>query len=49
VKFGNYPRYVGDAKDMAAIIRGEKACDYPYAHDLAVQETVLRASGVSVE
>jgi predicted dehydrogenase len=49
VKFGNYPRYVGDAKDMAAIIRGEKACDYPYVHDLAVQEAVLRASGVSVD
>lgn len=49
VKFGNYPRYVGDAKDMAAIIRGEKACDYSYAHDLAVQETVLRASGVSID
>lgn len=49
VKFGNYPRYVGDAKDMAAIIRGEKECDYSYAHDLAVQETVLRASGVSID
>jgi predicted dehydrogenase len=49
VKFGNYPRYVGDAKDMAAIIRGEKACDYSYAHDLAVQETVLRASGASTD
>ncbi len=47
IKFGNYPRYVGDAKDMAAIIRDEKASDYSYAHDLAVQETVLLASGVS--
>lgn len=49
VKFGNYPRYVGDAADMAKIIRGEKECDYPYAHDLAVQETVLRASGASLD
>jgi predicted dehydrogenase len=49
VKFGNYPRYVGDAQDMAAIIRGEKDCEYLYAHDLAVQETVLRASGVKVD
>lgn len=49
VKFGNYPRYVGDAQDMAAVIRGEKECDYSYAHDLAVQETVLRASGVNIE
>ncbi len=46
VKFGNYPRYVGDAADMAKVIRGDKECDYPYSHDLAVQETVLRASGV---
>lgn len=45
VKFGGYPRYVGDAADMAKVIRGEKECDYPYAHDLAVQETVLLASG----
>jgi predicted dehydrogenase len=49
IKFGHYPRYVGDARDMAAIIRGEKEADYSYAHDLAVQETVLRASGVSLD
>ena len=29
VKFGNYERYVGDAADMARILRGEKECDYP--------------------
>lgn len=46
VKFGNYERYVGDAADMARILRGEKECDYSYAHDLAVQETVLVASGM---
>lgn len=49
IKFGSYPRYVGDAKDMAAIIRGEKGSDYSYAHDLAVQETVLRASDVDLD
>jgi predicted dehydrogenase len=49
IKFGNYERYVGDAADMAKILRGEKECDFSYEHDLAVQETVLRASGVSVE
>lgn len=49
VKFGNYPRYVGDAADMAKIIRGEKECDYSYAHDLAVQETVLLASNQPIE
>ncbi len=49
VRYGGYPRYVGDAADMAAIIRGEKGCDFSYAHDLIVQESVLRASGCSVE
>lgn len=46
IKFGNYPRYVGDAADMAKILRGEKECDFPYSHDLAVQEAVLLASGM---
>jgi predicted dehydrogenase len=48
VKFGNYERYVGDAADMARILRGEKECEYSYVHDLAVQETVLLASGMPV-
>ena len=41
-----YRRYLGDAIDLAKIIRGEKASDYPSSHDLAVQETVLRAGGM---
>lgn len=45
VALPKYERYVADAADLARIVRGEKATDYPYAHDLAVQETVLRASG----
>ncbi len=45
VRFGNYPRYVGDAADLAKIVRGEKESEYSYDHDLAVQETVLKASG----
>ncbi len=49
IKFGNYERYVGDAADMARILRGEKECDYSYAHDLAVQETVLLSSGMPVK
>jgi predicted dehydrogenase len=48
IKFGNYERYVGDAADMAKILRGEKECDFSYSHDLAVQETVLLASGMPV-
>jgi predicted dehydrogenase len=48
IRFGNYSRYVGDAADMARILRGEKECDFPYDHDLAVQETVLRASAMDL-
>ena len=46
VSFPKYSRYVGDAADMARIIRGEKQADFSYEHDLTVQEAVLRASGV---
>jgi len=41
-----YTRYVDDAADMARVIRGEKASDFPSAHDLAVQAAVLQASGL---
>ncbi|HUY90426.1 MAG TPA: Gfo/Idh/MocA family oxidoreductase [Pirellulales bacterium] len=47
VQFPKYERYVDDAADMARIIRGEKDADYSYDHDLAVQEAVLRASGLT--
>jgi predicted dehydrogenase len=43
VTFPKYNRYVDDAADMARIIRGEKETDFPYEHDLAVQETLLKA------
>lgn len=46
IEFGDYPRYVGDAADLAKIIRGEKDADFSYAHDLAVQRTVLEACGL---
>ena len=39
-----YQRYVGDAADFAKVIRGEKTLDWSPIHDLAVQETILRAS-----
>ena len=39
-------RYDGDFLDLAKIIRGEKESDFSPAHDLAVQEAVLRASDV---
>ncbi|MGD9722995.1 MAG: Gfo/Idh/MocA family protein [Pirellulales bacterium] len=46
VTFPKYTRYVADAADMARIIRGEKANDFPYPHDLAVQTTLLQACGL---
>lgn len=49
IKIGPYPRYVGDATDLAKIIRGEKDADFSYAHDLAVQETVLLAGGMPID
>jgi predicted dehydrogenase len=49
VKFPNLPRYDADFADLAAFIRGEKAFAFSPAHDLAVQETVLRASGLPVD
>ncbi len=43
------PRYAADWADFAAAIRGEKKWEFGSDHDLAVQETVLRASGLSVD
>jgi predicted dehydrogenase len=47
VPMPKYERYVGDAADMAAILRGEKASDYPPAHDLLTHRCVLEASGMA--
>ena len=46
VTFPKYTRYVGDAADMARVIRGEKKFDFTPGHDLAVQEALLRACGL---
>ena len=46
VPFPKYTRYVGDAADMAKIIRSEKSSDFNSQHDLIVQETLLQASGL---
>jgi predicted dehydrogenase len=46
VKLPKFPRYVDDAADMAKILRGEKASDFSYDHDLTVQETLLQACGM---
>ena len=47
VRFPKYVRYVGDAADMARILRGEKVSDFTAEHELAVQETLLKACGMS--
>jgi predicted dehydrogenase len=46
IEFEPYERYVGDAADFAKIIRGVKASDFTPQHDLAVQETLLRAAAL---
>ncbi len=46
IPFGDYPRYTGDAADLARIIRGEKDPDFSYEHDLAAQEALLRACSI---
>jgi predicted dehydrogenase len=46
VALPKYERYLDDAADIARVIRGEKASDFSYDHDLAVQEAVLAACGL---
>lgn len=47
IKFPKYTRYEADALDMARVIRGEMPDPFGPGHDLAVQETVLRACGLA--
>jgi predicted dehydrogenase len=49
VTFPKYTRYVADAADMAKIIRGEKTTDFPYDHDLTVQDTLLKACNLTLK
>lgn len=46
VTFPKYERYVDDAADMAKVIRGEKEFAFKPEHDLAVQESLLKACGL---
>lgn len=39
-------RYAGEFIDLAKVVRGEKKFAWDSAHDIAVHETVLRASGI---
>ncbi len=49
IEFPKFPRYVGDAADMARVLRGEKAFEFSYEHDLNVQTAVLEASGLPLD
>lgn len=49
VALPKYVRYVDDARDMVKVIRGEKSSDFPPAHDLAVQRSVLQACGLKTD
>lgn len=49
IRFGEYPRYVGDMADLAKLIRGEKEPDFSYVHDVAVLETMLTASKMPLD
>ncbi len=42
-------RYDGEFRDLARVIRGEKTLAWDAAHDLAVHEAVLLASGMPVD
>lgn len=39
-------RYHGEFRDMAKVVRGEKSLAWDSDHDLIVQETLMRASGL---
>jgi len=42
-------RYDGEFADLAKVIRGEKKFGFSAAHDIAVQETLLLASGLPLD
>ncbi len=47
VSLPKYTRYVDDAADMAAIIRGERQNRFPSSYDLTVQRTLLQACNLA--
>jgi len=44
--FEELPRHAADFSDFAACMRGDHSFAYAKAHDLSVQEVVLKASGM---
>lgn len=49
VNFPKFTRYVADAADMAAVIRGEKITSFDLSHDIAVQRTILQAAAMPLD
>ncbi len=47
--FPKFTRYIADAADMAQILQGVKLDDFGYAHELAVQTTVLQAAHMPLD
>jgi predicted dehydrogenase len=47
VELRRYNRYVDDFFELAAAVRGERTLRVSHAEDLALQETLLRASGMA--
>ncbi len=42
-------RYMGEFRDLAQVVRGEKKLAWDAAHDIAVHETVMKASGLQLD
>ncbi|MCA9173932.1 MAG: Gfo/Idh/MocA family oxidoreductase [Planctomycetales bacterium] len=49
VELPDYRRYVDDAAELARIVRHEQDPRFSYEHDLAVQKSLLLASGMPIE
>jgi len=49
LSLGKEGRYDGEFRDLAKVVRGEKAFDWSYEHDLHTQEALLHASGMPVD
>jgi predicted dehydrogenase len=49
IEFSPFERYIADAADMAAIVRGEREPAFSYDHDYAVQKALLEACQMPLE
>lgn len=49
LRLGPQPRYIGDFKELAEAILGDRLLRYSYDHELLLHETLLRASGETAQ